>query len=155
MTPRLSINTQILALRDKGLSPIQIANALTMEVEVIDAILGGFNANAREKKSTMRETYPDMDELIVNTLRDVCMDQSLGGSRVLAAKTLRDIMDNEEDAKVGKFEFDPLKVAEALSQINDRKKLIEQTVESNIVNIQAQISEATQTTETLKAVSGK
>ena len=84
-------NEQILTLTRQGLTAEQVAQALELPVEAVRLIANGvatFN-----KRVSIKERFGDLEEVAINTLKEVCQYGENESARVRAAELL--------DTKIG------------------------------------------------------
>lgn len=114
-----TLNTQIVALHQKGATASEIAGAFNLQPEIVEVIIKGLCA--KKQKQTLEQRYGDVTDIVMRTFIDVAQFSDNDSARVRAAELL--------DAKVNggaatEFSYDEL--AESLNRcreiVNDSVK---------------------------------
>ena len=110
-------NEQILTLTRQGLSAEQVAQALELPLEAVRLIANGVATH--NKRVSLKERFGDLEEIAINTLKEVCQFGENESARVRAAE----LLNTKYCAKVDIFDVDSIVAAmeraKAASTINE------------------------------------
>jgi len=113
-------NEQILTLTRQGLTAEQVAQALELPIEAVRLIAN--SVATFNKRVSIKERFGDLEEVAINTLKEVCQYGENESARVRAAE----LLDTKYCSKVDIFDVDSIvqamEKAKVASQILDDQK---------------------------------
>jgi len=95
-------NEQILTLTRQGLSAEQVAQALELPIEAVRLIAN--SVATLNKRVSIKERFGDLEEVAINTLKEVCQYGENESARVRAAE----LLDTKYCSKVDIFDVDSI-----------------------------------------------
>lgn len=113
-------NLQIKVLWEKGETTEDISRGLGLNAEAVELVISGFK-KAGEKAKNFKDRFGDVEQLALDTLKEVCATGENESARVMSAKILLE----KKAALNSEIVFDYDEIAERLSRSRKASSLNE------------------------------